>query len=346
MVKGRLTPKGVARYASLFIAVVVGCIALLVFYILPNGWHPLYVLPMVLLIFWISFFSISYGISRFVQSRVDQIHRTVHELKTRKVADELVMSEDVLGQVSEDVQEWADEKQAEIKELEAREKYRREFIGNLAHELKTPITSIQGYILTLLEGGLEDETVNRNFLERASKGVDRLTSIVYDMDTITRLEEGVLHLDMELVDLHELLDNVLGEMKLLAKKSKISIRNAVDPDTIVLCDASRITQVFANLINNAIKYGKEGGEVSVSNYQVDDRMMIEVTDDGIGIDEEHLPRLFERFYRVGASRSRHEGGSGLGLAIVKHIIEAHDQAITVVSELDKGTRFTFSLPKG
>ncbi len=342
---GRLTPRSVAKYAALFIAVVVGVIAWFVPYILETGWRPFYVLPVVILVFCISFFSISYGISRFVQSRVDQIHRTVHELKTRK-SSQLAMNEDVLGQVSEDVQEWANEKQEEIKELEERETYRREFIGNLAHELKTPITSIQGYILTLLEGGLEDESVNRNFLERASDGVDRLTSIVEDMDTITRLEEGVLHLELEQVDLHELVDSLLAQMKLLGKKAEIIAENKVDPYTIVLCDASRIAQVLANLIGNAIKYGKGGGKVSIASYPVDDRIMIEVTDDGIGIDEEHLPRLFERFYRVGSSRSRHEGGSGLGLAIVKHIIEAHGHAITVVSVPEKGTRFSFSLSKG
>ena len=253
------------------------------------------------------------------------------------------MDKDVLGQVNDEVQEWAQEKREEIMELKEREGYRREFIGNLAHELKTPITSIQGYILTLLEGGLEDENVNREFLERASKGVDRLTAIVDDMDTITRLEEGVLELDMNKTNLRRLVDEAIASMRIQAKKAGISMFCSIDSNTLVECDEDRILQVFTNLLNNAIKYGKEGGKVTISGYSIEDRIMVEVSDDGIGIESEHLPRLFERFYRVGSSRSRHEGGSGLGLAIVKHIIEAHDQSITVVSAPEQGTRFTFSL---
>lgn len=340
-----LTPISVSRTAALLVALTTSACTL-VFPRFIKDWELWYAVIVFVSVLVLSYTVFFIGIRLFIQNRVDQIHRTVHDVKTARNPDELDMGEDILGQISDDVQEWADEKREEIAELKERESYRREFIGNLAHELKTPITSIQGYILTLLEGGLEDENVNRKFLERASNGVDRLIAIVQDMDTITRLEEGVMQLDMDVHDLHGLVEHVMDAMGQLAKKSGIELRNEVNPYTMVMCDDSRIMQVFTNLLNNSIKYGEKGGYVRIGSYFAGNRVMIEIADNGIGIDSVHLPRLFERFYRVGSSRSRHSGGSGLGLAIVKHIVEAHGQAITVVSESEKGTRFTLSLSKG
>ena len=284
-------------------------------------------------------------IKRFVQERVDLIHRTIHDTQTGGTASR-VKGPDPLGSVGVEVEAWAEEKRTEITGLKERERFRREFIGNLAHELRTPIFSIQGYILTLLEGGLEDGKVNRDFLERASNGVDRLIRIVEDMDLITQLESGVMAMDVERMDLNGAVNEGIEALEMKARERRVTLRNELDEEVLVRADHDRLLQVFTNLFNNAVNYGSEGGWCSVRSFDVGDRVLVEVSDNGIGIAEEHLPRLFERFYRVGKSRARNEGGSGLGLAIVKHIVEAHGGTITVKSIEGKGTTFGFTLPKG
>lgn len=275
------------------------------------------------------------------------LYRTVHDLRrTRPGRDRLDLKGDVLTKVNTEVQEWATARRDEIKELHEREKFRREFIGNLAHELKTPIFNIQGYILTLLEGGLEDEKVNRDFLHRASNGVDRLMKIVEDLDLITKLESGVMDLRLGRMDLHLVVSDTMESLELLCKEKGMTLQNKIAPQTMVQADKDRLTQVFTNLLSNSINYGREGGACTVRSYPLGDQVVVEVKDDGIGIASEHLPRLFERFYRVGKSRARNEGGSGLGLAIVKHIIDAHHQTITVNSEEGNGTTFNFTLERG
>ncbi|MFN3876121.1 MAG: sensor histidine kinase, partial [Flavobacteriales bacterium] len=211
--------------------------------------------------------------------------------------------------------------------------------------LKTPIFNIQGYILTLLEGGLEDEKVNRDFLQRASNGVDRLLKIVEDLDMISKLESGVMVLRPDTHDLHEVVRETINALELESSAKGVRLVSKVDRQTLVRADRDRLMQVLVNLFNNAINYGREGGACTVSCYGLGDQWAVEVADDGIGISPEHLPRLFERFYRVGKSRARNEGGSGLGLAIVKHIIDAHGQSITVKSTEGEGTVFTFTLQK-
>ncbi|HRH38825.1 MAG TPA: ATP-binding protein, partial [Flavobacteriales bacterium] len=238
------------------------------------------------------------------------------------------------------------ERRSEIKELKEREQYRREFIGNLAHELKTPIFNIQGYVLTLLEGGLEDERVNRDFLRRANNGVDRLMKIVEDLDMISKLESGTMELRTTRLDLHESVTEIVHGLEKRAADRGVTLRNMIPEHTNVIADQGRLGQVFTNLIGNAIAYSREGGSCTISSFELGNQVGVEVADDGIGISSEHLPRLFERFYRVGKSRARNEGGSGLGLAIVKHIIDAHDQTITVKSTEGKGTTFTFTLARG
>jgi two-component system phosphate regulon sensor histidine kinase PhoR len=268
-------------------------------------------------------------------------------LKRARIGAESAIPEgDVIERVNTEVREWASERRTEIKELEEREKFRREFIGNLAHELKTPIFNIQGYILTLLEGGLEDDKVNRDFLNRASNGVDRLMKIVEDLDLITKLESGVMDLRVVRTDLHALVDEAIRELEMQARERGVTLRNEVLEDTVVMADKGRLVQVCTNLLNNAINYGRPSGTCIVRSYPLGDQVLVEVMDDGIGISEEHQPRLFERFYRVGKSRARNEGGSGLGLAIVKHIIEAHAQTISVKSREEEGTTFSFTLHKG
>ncbi len=252
----------------------------------------------------------------------------------------------MIENTEKEVQAWNENRNEEILKLKDQEAFRREFLGNLAHELKTPVFSIQGYILSLLEGGLEDETINKRFLERASKSTDRVVSILEDLDQITKLEIDALKMNFEAFNMVELTSDIIASMELRAKEKNISLKVSHDEEEVyVNADRKRISQILTNLLNNSISYGKENGETILSIMAVDDLVTIEISDNGIGIEEEHLPRLFERFYRVEKSRNRHEGGTGLGLAIVKHIIDSHNQQITVKSAPGIGSQFTFSLDK-
>ena len=236
----------------------------------------------------------------------------------------------------------------EINILKDQENYRREFLGNVSHELKTPLFTIQGYILTLIEGALKDKKVRGKYLRRSAKGVDRLISIVKDLDLITQFESGIKTVDKTDFNIYELIENVYDLMEFESEKNntKLLVNNENNTPVIVNADKERILQVLTNLVVNSIKYGKEGGytEVKVEEYDRD-RIIIRVKDNGEGIEDEHLPRLFERFYRIDKNRSRKKGGSGLGLSIVKHIIEAHQEQIFVESKIGQGTEFSFTLQK-
>ena len=247
----------------------------------------------------------------------------------------------------EKIENWITARSKEVKELKTTEAYRREFFGNLAHELKTPVFSVEGYILTLLEGGLEDETINRKFLKKAAKGIDRITKVIQDMDTITKIESGELKLDLKKTPLFDLINNVIGDLEDVEKKKNIAVvlEKPNVMELFVAADKLKLEQVFTNLIANSIYYGNQDGKTTIIIKELRNKIEITVKDNGIGIPKNHLPRLFERFYRVEKSRDRNQGGSGIGLAIVKHIIEAHNQTITVNSENEKGTSFTFCLDK-
>lgn len=287
-------------------------------------------------------------IKYFITERLRVLYRSIRtgkfdgsQNKDYKLSDDLITNAEI------ETRRWSDEQIAVISELKEQAAFRREFIGNLAHELKTPVFSIQGYILTLLEGGLEDETVNRSFLERASKASDRMTAILEDLDQLTKLEVNAIPLDITHFNVKELVQDLFEDMEMRAKKHTIKLTFARNYDPLfVRADKGKIGQVITNLITNSISYGSEGGTTKVRLFALDDIITVEVSDDGLGIDETHLARLFERFYRVEKSRNRDEGGSGLGLAIAKHIIEAHGQTITVRSTLGVGSTFTFSLDKG
>ncbi|MBT8264387.1 MAG: sensor histidine kinase, partial [Muriicola sp.] len=249
---------------------------------------------------------------------------------------------------TKEVGRFAQDKKLEIEALRIRENYRKEFIGNISHELKTPLFTVQGYILTLLDGAMKDKNVRKKYLVNANKGVERLIYIVKDLDMITKLEVGDLNLFKEEFNIIELVQNVfdLLEMKAAKKKIELIFDKSYTNSIMVMADRERIQQVLSNLIVNSIKYGKEGGttEVSIEDL-IQNKVIVRVTDNGEGIDEEHLPRLFERFYRVDKSGSRKEGGSGLGLAIVKHIVEAHKEKIYVESQIGIGSEFSFTLEK-
>jgi len=344
---GQLSPRQVALIAATAVALFAGLLLVAADSLGGQQIGLVWALAIILLLFGLAYGAVSYGIERFVNSRIKLLYRTVHDLRrSRKANGRLDLKGDVLGQVNAEVSAWATERRTEIRELQEREAFRREFIGNLSHELKTPIFNIQGYILTLLEGGLEDEKVNRDFLNRASNGVDRLMKIVEDLDLITKLESGVMDMRIARMDLHELVADTIENMELLAKGREFTLVNEIVQGTCVMADRNRMAQVFTNLFSNAINYGRQGGRCAVRAYPLDERILVEVSDDGMGISEEHLPRLFERFYRVGKSRARNEGGSGLGLAIVKHIVSRHRGWLRIESEPGKGSRFQVVLPLG
>ena len=249
--------------------------------------------------------------------------------------------------VKSDVIKWAEDTEKQIQSLRSLEQYRKNFVGNVSHELKTPIFSIQGYLHTLIEGGVYDEMINMKYLERAAENADRLQNIVEDLEGIAKLESGKLVLDLQEFDLKSLVSEVFQDFDITASENNITLGFKVGGDTSfkVSGDQSMIRQVFINLLNNSIKYGKDEGRTEIAFYDMGGNVLVEVSDNGIGIESKHLNHLFDRFYRVDPSRSRKLGGSGLGLSIVKHIIEAHQQTIKVTSAPGEGSTFSFTLTK-
>ncbi|OUT72245.1 MAG: hypothetical protein CBB76_02085 [Crocinitomicaceae bacterium TMED16] len=289
----------------------------------------------------------NFFLKKFIQHRLAILYRSV---QTKQEDINLSYLEESLDEMIENaeekVEQWQKFQSKEISKLKEQEAFRREFLGNLAHELKTPIFSIQGYILTLLEGGLEDDEINQKFLERASISTDRIVGILDDLDNITKMEGEKFQLKMESFDIVTLAKETFESLELMAQEKNIvfSLEDPGEP-TFVLADREKIGQVLTNLVRNSIAYGNNEGSTTITIFTIDDLTTIAVSDDGIGIEQSHLSRLFERFYRVEKSRTRHEGGSGLGLAIVKHIIESHNQKISVKSTPGIGSQFHFSLDK-
>ncbi len=295
----------------------------------------------------VSYFVFSYFIDIFINRRLKVLYRSIQKEKTQSATPKVYkLTEAVFEEAEKATQNWAKERNEEISNLKEKETFRKEFLGNLAHELKTPLFSIQGYILTLLEGGLEDEKVNRMFLERASISVDRMVHLIEDLDQITKLEVNSLQMDFQLFDIKKLTKEIIDSLELQSKEKNINVSFSRDyPTYQVYADKLKIAQVLLNLITNSINYGNEGGETKIRFHEMNDLLLIEVSDNGPGIDKKDIPRLFERFYRVEKSRTRNEGGSGLGLAIVKHIIESHGQSINVRSTVGLGCTFSFSLSR-
>ena len=296
--------------------------------------------------FVISFFVIQFRVERFIYSRVKNIYNEVSLLDVDDLNRSSITSD--MDTLSKEVQRFAEDKSLEIETLQMREKYRREFIGNVSHELKTPLFTVQGYILTLLEGAVNDKTIRNKYLERANKGVERLIDVVKDLDMISKLESGDMHLTIKTFNIIELIQNVFDLLEMKSKKRNISLsfNKLYDTPLLVNADLNRIEQVLINLIENSIKYGKINGHttVSINNYN-EEKFIVKVIDDGEGVKEVNKSRLFERFFRVDQSRSREQGGSGLGLSIVKHIVEAHNQKVFIESEFGVGSTFSFTLEK-
>lgn len=297
----------------------------------------------------IFYFLVLFILNRYINDKIKPIYKTIREVPVSGKKSKLLemISSANISDVQKEVEEWAKNHTDEITRLKDLERYRKEFVGNVSHELKTPIFNIQGYVLTLLEGGIDDPKINKLYLQRTEKSIDRMISIVEDLESITKLESGELKLNLVEFDIVKLTEDVFELAQMLANERNISLQfiTKTDKPIMVNADRKRIMEVMNNLVGNGIKYGKKKGFVKVGFYDLHETVLIEVSDNGIGMDKNDLYRIFERFYRVDKSRSREQGGTGLGLSIVKHIIEAHNQTINVKSVLDKGTTFTFTLEK-
>jgi len=333
------------RQITILITALVSVINLLCIYTGFLYFSPVLFSLVIIVVVAINFFIVRFFLEKYVFRKIKLIYKLIYDSKKEKTAKDI--SNESLEDVNAKVIEWAESTKKEIATLKSLEEYRKNYVGNISHELKTPIFSIQAYLHTLLEGGLYDDNINMDYLKRAADNTERLQNIVEDLDIITRLESGQAELDIKRFDIKELVRDIFLDLKPIAKKKKISLmlKDGASQSFYVMADRESIRQVFTNLLVNSIKYGKEGGTTKVSFYDMESEVLTEVSDNGIGIDEKHLKHVFDRFYRVDSSRSRKQGGSGLGLAIVKHIIEAHDQTINVRSTLDIGSTFGFTIKK-
>lgn len=328
-------------YITLFMAVIMS-----VFMFLTSEFHFWWIVGFSLVCYLFCFFIVQYRVERFIYRRIKKIYDDVSLLDSKTLSPTQVTTD--MSTLTREVEKFAEDKKLEIETLKVREAYRKEFMGNVSHELKTPLFTVQGYILTLLDGAYKDKAVRKKYLTRASKGVERLIYIVKDLDMITKLETGDLHLKFETFDMVELIQQSFDLLEMKASKKNITLTFDMDYEEPiwVRADKERVQQVLTNLIVNSIKYGKSGGttEISIENL-IKNKVIVRVTDNGEGIEKENIPRLFERFYRVDKSGSRKEGGSGLGLSIVKHIIEAHGEKIYVESVFGVGSEFSFTMEK-
>ena len=332
-----------AVVTSLYLAILISLVFFL-FLKFTDQLNLWYVVGAFLSIWVLGFLVVELRTRRFILRQIKSIYDEVSSLEETTLENDSVTTD--LASFSKSVERFTREKRMEIEAMQIRENYRKEFMGNVSHELKTPLFTVQSYILTLLDGALKDKAVRKKYLERASKGVEQLIVIVQDLDMISKLEVGDLNLNKERFDIIELLQNVFDLFEMRAQKKGITLTfdTQYNKPVMVYADRERIQQVITNLIVNSIKYGKQDGttEVSVEDL-IQNKVIIRVTDNGEGIEKENLTRLFERFFRVDKSGSRKEGGSGLGLAIVKHILEAHGEKIYVESELGVGSEFSFTL---
>ncbi|MGE4567708.1 MAG: sensor histidine kinase [Bacteroidales bacterium] len=304
-------------------------------------------LAAVLFLFGATYLLSKHFLSEALYKKLNPVYRFLFNTDYKKSASRSEKNILVEG-AEENVREWALIRSKEISELKQTEKYRKEFLGNVSHELKTPIFNMQGYVLTLLDGGLEDPSINRLYLERCEKSINRMISIVEDLESISRLESGELQLEFETFNLLNLVRESFEMQEMQARSRDISLILEVERDFVpmVRADRKRIMEVLNNLIVNSIKYGKRKGKTVVSFVNTEDKIIVQIADNGMGIAEKDQTRIFERFYRTDKSRSRDQGGTGLGLSIVKHIIMAHNQDIQLQSKPDQGSVFSFSLDKG
>ncbi|MCW3088258.1 MAG: phosphate regulon sensor protein PhoR [Sediminibacterium sp.] len=338
-----LSPQQLSAFTALVLSVPVA----LGIGILTGGW--LIALISLLVTFIGSYLLIRFVLESFIYRKIKLIYKFIYQTKATRREEtyyKYILPQKGIDEVREDVEQWAEQRRAEIELLKTNEAYRKEFLQNLAHEFKTPIFAIQGYVDTLLGGAMDNPEVSRRFLENAARNVDRMVNLVEDLDEIAKLESG----QQPLTKTYFVIQDIIREtyetlsIKTSARNIRSAIKKGCESPITVYADKEKIRQVINNLLENATKYGKQDGSIVASIYKTDGQhVLVEFSDDGIGISEEHLPRIFERFYRTDRGRSRDVGGTGLGLAICKHIIEAHGQAIHVRSKLDVGTTVGFTL---
>ena len=337
------TPQQLAAFTALVLSVP---ISLSILFFEPRWWIGFIFF---VVIFLGSFALILYTLQTFIYRKIKLIYKLIYQTKASKREEfyyKNILPQKSIDEVREDVEEWAEQRKAEIELLQQNEVFRKEFLQNLSHELKTPIFAIQGYVDTLLSGAIHNNDVNIKFLQSTARNTDRLVNLVDDLDEISKLEMGLQKLNMQAFIIQDLVKEVYESLSIKSdeKEIKCIIKKGCELPLTVYADKEKIRQVFINLVDNAIKYGKQNGTIESSFYNVDGKhVLIDISDDGAGIAEEHISRIFERFYRTDLARSRKVGGSGLGLAICKHIIEAHGQSIHARSKIDVGSTFGFTL---
>lgn len=342
--KKSFSPQQLAAFTALIIAAPV---ALGIFIFKPIWWIGI---SSFIVIFSGSYGLILFTLQTFIYRKIKLIYKLISQTKATKREEfyySNILPQKGIDEVREDVERWAKQRKAEVDLLKRNEIFRKEFLQNLSHELKTPIFAIQGYVETLLNGALHNEKVNTRFLQNTSHNIDRLVNLVDDLDAISRLESGELQLQQQNFVIQDVVKEIYDSLYLKSEEKQIvtNIKKGCEIPLTVYADKEKIRQVLTNLVDNALKYGKQGGQIEASFYKIDGKnILIEISDDGAGIAAEHISRIFERFYRTDLARSRKEGGSGLGLSICKHIIEAHSQTIHVRSKIDVGTTFGFTLP--
>lgn len=349
-IRKNYSPRQIALFSSFWISI----IAMTVFVpllIKQDLWnYRLLIYAASSVVFFIStYFVFLFALRRYIYRRIKLIYKTIHQskLSAQEKRESVSADSNIFDEVEREVEAWAQKQEKELKKYKEWAEYRRRFVGDISHELKTPIFVIQGYLDTLLDGAWQDPDRLVHYLKKAVKSTDRLTTIVQDLEAIARLESGDLMVEIRQIDIRALTEEVFDDLEMKAKSHGIALAFKTGAETSykVNADEGLIRQVLTNLISNSIKYGKENGDTKVSFYDMDQHILVEVADNGIGIPREHLPHVFDRFYRVDKSRSRQYGGSGLGLSIVKHIIETHGQTINVRSAQTMGSTFGFTLEK-
>jgi len=352
-VRRRLINTTDPRKISLFIAFFLTLFISLLYFIISFIFQEIYfnfsvLLTINIIIFIFSYLIFIYVLRRFIYDKIRLIYKIIRNLKLQKdEKPDFNINTDIIKEVKEEVEDWGQKHKQEILTLKVKEEFRREYIGNISHELKNPIFNIQGYIYSLIEGAKDDPKLSAKYLKRTSKNIERIITIIEDLDTISELEAVDIKTNFKTFDLFNLTEEVIELFDEKTKKKDVTIyfREDYISPIQVLGDEHRIKQVLVNLTDNAVKYSFGGGKIKISFFDMDKSYLIEITDEGSGISEEDLPRIFERFYRTDKARSRDKGGTGLGLSIVKHIIEAHNQTINIRSTLGVGTTFAFTLKK-
>lgn len=344
------TPRQIAFLSALIITTLIGLIFVSFTFFVPNLNDWLFISILIPLSFIVVYIVVLIFIREYLFRKIKVIYKSIrkHKLNPDETVQGIDVNSNVIKEVEDEVSEWMEDQAQEISRLTEWQEYRRRFIGDIAHELKTPIFNIQGYLDTLIDGAIDDLSIRDKYLNRAVRNVSRLNTILEGLDAISRLESGTLVLEIQKFDIKMLVEEVFEDLEFKAKKRNITLefKSGADPSKMVEADRESIRQVLTNLITNSIKYGNDDGATRVGIYDMDKNLLIEVGDNGIGIPEDHLERVFDRFFRVDKSRSRNlGGGSGLGLSIVKHIMEAHNQSVNVRSTHGVGSTFGFTLRK-